>query len=54
MKKQNIKISASGYLYVDGIKISKRRITPLYIPSNFGNEVYEYALKWANKNYKMV
>lgn len=57
MKKINgkqVKITRAGYLYIDGIKISERRITPISGPKIECPAIAKYVHEWAARNYIMV
>jgi hypothetical protein len=50
-----VRITRAGYIYLNGKKVSSKRVTPFY----FGQDVLteseqEVARKWAHSRYKMV
>lgn len=50
-----LRITRSGYIYVNGKKITNRRVTPFYYGQDvLTNEEQEIARKWANSRYTMV
>ena len=53
MKKQ-IKITRAGYLYINGIKVSPLRITPLSSPKSDDPEVLAAMSKYRSSSYRMV
>ena len=60
MKKINgkeIKVTSAGYLYINGVKVWKIKITPLHVPGpdiTGDEDITAYARKWAHRNYTMV
>ena len=56
-KKGNVvKITSAGYMYVNGLKVSERKITPLYKPicDIEDAEIFGICQQWANRNYRMI
>jgi hypothetical protein len=52
---RDIRITRAGFLYVDGKKVSSKRVTPFYFGQDvLTNEEQEVARKWAHSHYKMV
>ena len=54
---KEVKITPSGYLYIDGKKATPKRVPPLQVPSTDITGDYDislYAHKWAFKHYTMV
>lgn len=54
INEKEIKITAAGYLYVDGVKVRKNVVTPLSVPSEYGDDVEAVCREYAKKNYRMV
>jgi hypothetical protein len=57
MKKINeklVKITPSGYLYVDGVKKNDVPITPLHVPDVSDIDIRDYCRQWAHRHYRMV
>ncbi len=53
--KREIKITRAGFLYVDGKKVSSKRITPFYVGEDvLTPEEQEITRKWAHDHYRMV
>jgi len=53
--KREIRVTRAGFLYVDGKKVSNKRVTPFYYGQDvLTNEEQEVARKWASANYEMV
>ena len=56
-KEQEIKITRAGYLYIDGVKISKKTLTPLSvveITAGLTDEAHKKCADWVSKNWRMV
>ena len=56
-KEQEIKITRAGYLYIDGVKISKKTLTPLSvveITAGLTDEAHFLCADWVSKNWRMV
>ena len=51
---KTVKITASGYLYIDGEKKDERGINPLYIPRDHGDAVTSLIERWVANNWEMV
>lgn len=50
-----LRITRSGYLYVNGRKVSPRRVTPFYFGQDcLTKSEQKIARKWAYDHYKMV
>ena len=50
-----VRITRSGFIYVNGKKVSPRRVTPFYYGQDvLTNEEQEVARKWAHSRYTMV
>lgn len=53
--KREIRVTRAGFLYVDGKKVSNKRVTPFYYGQDvLTNEEQEVARKWAFAHYEMV
>lgn len=50
--KKDIKIRR-GFLYIDGKKAWERKIHPLQVPRQFGEEVFRYCHKYAFRYYSL-
>jgi hypothetical protein len=51
---KEIKITRAGYIYIDGVKISERKLTPLYTPPEVPAWALEACQNWNRKNWRMV
>jgi hypothetical protein len=50
-----VRITRAGFIYLDGKKVSSKRVTPFYFGQDvLTNEEQEVARKWAHSHYKMV
>jgi hypothetical protein len=55
MKNSEIKITKAGYLYINGVKASEKRITPLQrVVADITKDQQMIVDKWIAKNYRMV
>jgi len=52
---KEIKITAAGYLYINGVKQDNRIVTPLYTPTvaHTDNDIWDICKKYTIKNYRM-
>jgi len=52
---QKVKITAAGYVYIDGIKCVATKYTPLVHPRcGMTDAQYEFVHDWLDHNYVMV
>ena len=49
-----IKVTAAGYLYIDGVKVRTARVTPLSIPTDFGPAAESVCREYARKKYTLT
>lgn len=50
-----IKVTKAGYIYADGVKVSKRVASPFYNAAELlSDEELEVVDEWVKKNYRMV
>ena len=50
----SVKITRAGYVYIDGIKISELRLTPLQTPPEVPAWAIDACKHWISRYWKMV
>ena len=50
----SLKITKAGYVYIDAVKVSVRRLTPIQIPYEIPDWALERCRAWLHRNYTMA
>ena len=52
---KKVRITESGYLYVDGKRVTDRKMTPFYHAYDIvEQEIGDFVHEWTSKNFRMV